>query len=271
MLGPFDAACAPRRGRRGAHAACVALAILLTSLLFFSVHASAARADWPQQAELTAAGSTFLGTAVAVDGDTAVVGAGLDGAHPGPVDVFVRAGTSWSLQAQLNPSDLASQFGNAVAISGNTALVGAPGLNNVGGAAFVFVRSGSTWSQQAELVSPYPPPPPSGAADFGQTVAIDGDTAVVGAPAGGRSGAGAAEVFARSGSTWSHQATLSGSGTAGSFGESVGVSGTTAVVGVRGVVGAPIGSVSVFTRSGSAWSQEAVLTSSDGVSSDGFG
>jgi hypothetical protein len=107
----------------------------------------------------------------------------------------------------------------------------------------VFVRSGSVWSQQAYLKASN-----TGTADsFGNSVAVSGDTVVVGAPveasnATGVNGdqadnsafrSGAAYVFVRSGGVWSQQAYLkaSNSGADDYFGDSVGVSGDTVVVG----------------------------------------
>ena len=128
--------------------------------------------------------------------------------------------------------------GYSVAISGDTLVVGAhsedSGATGVGGdesddsapsagAAYVFVRSGATWSQQAYLKASN-----TGSGDyFGLSVAISGDTLVVGAYREG-SGAtgvggdesddsalqsGAAYVFVRSGATWSQQAYLKASNT----------------------------------------------------------
>jgi hypothetical protein len=81
-------------------------------------------------------------------------------------------------------------FGYSVAISGSTAVVGATGKNSYKGAAYVFVRSGATWTQQAELTA-------SGAEPwdvFGNSVAISGSTALVGAY-GKNSMTGAAYVY----------------------------------------------------------------------------
>ena len=143
-----------------------------------------------QQTELTAsdgAASDEFGYSVAISGDTALVGALHDtvgsNANQGSAYVFVRSGGSWTQQARLTASDGATNnyFGYSVAISGDTALVGAYYATVSGkvaqGAAYVFVRSGTTWSQQTKLVAP------DGAAGdlFGDSVAISGDTALVGA------------------------------------------------------------------------------------------
>src|SRR5439155_367696 len=147
------------------------------------------------------------------------------------------------------------------------AVMGAPFKNSSRGAAYVFVRSGTTWSQQAKL----------GASDraagdaFGNSVALFGSTAVVGAPTK-HSASGAAYVFVPSGTTWSQQAKLTAyNGAPGDeFGYSVAISGSTAVVGATGKNSAT-GAAYVFVASGSTWSQQAKLTASNGASGDEFG
>ena len=226
-----------------------------------------------QQAKLTASdgvGNDSFGYAVALSGDTALVGAyGDDG--KGSAYVFVRSGTIWSQQAKLTASDRAAAdyFGWSVALSGDTALVGAHWGDNAKGSAYVFVRSGATWSQQAKLTAS------ENSQFFGISVALSGDTALVGAHYNG-SGLGAAYVFVRSGATWSQQAKLTASdGIAPDFfGISVALSGDTALVGADGDdvgINTDQGSAYVFVRSGAAWSQQAKLTASDGAFYDQFG
>jgi hypothetical protein len=102
-------------------------------------------------------------------------------------------------------------------------------------------------------------------------VAVSGTTVVVGATGSGN-GTGAAYVFTRSGSTWTQQAKLTAAhGAAGdSFGYSVALSGTTAVVGAIGS-NSFTGAAYVFTGSGSTWSQQAELTAVGGAAGDHFG
>ena len=108
--------------------------------------------------------------------------------------MFVRSGASWSLQARLKASNAGAfdGFGAAVAVSGDTVVVGAPGEDGAGtgvngdqannsaedaGAAYVFVRTGTTWSQQAYLKASNA----EARDEFGVSVAVAGDTVVVGA------------------------------------------------------------------------------------------
>ncbi|MBI4750747.1 MAG: FG-GAP repeat protein [Acidobacteria bacterium] len=243
---------------------------------------------WSQQQKLTAAdgaASDLFGISVAIDGDTVVVGTRGDdvgaNANQGSAYVFVRSGTTWAQQQKLTASDGAANdnFGQSVAINSNTVVVGA-NLDDVGasgnrGSAYVFVRTGTIWTQQQQLTA-------AGGADndqFGSSVAISGDTVVVGAfqvDVSGRFDQGSAYVFVRSGTTWSQQQQLTASDGAGAdlFGVSVAISGETVVVGApqADVSGrSSQGAAYVFVRSGTVWSQQQKLTASDGAANDDFG
>jgi MYXO-CTERM domain-containing protein len=241
-------------------------------------------ATWTQQQKLLpadGAAGDFFGYAVAVSGDTAVLGARGDddlGSSSGSAYVFTRSGVTWSQQQKLLSGDgLASdQFGFAVAIAGDTVVVGAIGDDDVGsnaGSAFVFTRAGVTWSQQAKLLAA------DGAASdsLGIAVAVVNDTAVIGSYLDDDLGAdsGSAYVFTRAGVTWTQQAKLLASdGLPGdNFGRSVAVVGDTVLVGAYNDDdnGLSSGSAFVFTRAGVTWSQQAKLLASDGVASDNFG
>ncbi|MES2466189.1 MAG: FG-GAP repeat protein [Verrucomicrobiota bacterium] len=281
------------------------------------------------KASNTGAGD-FFGHSVALSGDTAVIGApyedsaatGVNGnqasnatADAGAAYVFVRDGGVWTFQAYLKASntDTGDYFGYSVALDGNTAVIGAryedsaaTGVNGdqtsnaaaFSGAAYVFVRSGSTWSQQAYLKASN-----TGEYDsFGVSVALDGNTAVIGAPAedsaaigvngdqtsNAAPGAGSAYVFVRSGSTWSQQAYLKATNTGedDAFGHSVAVSGSQIAVGApledseaTGVGGDQTsnaalysGAVYLFSRNlfTGSWSQRYLKASNTGRS-DYFG
>ncbi|MCP4358663.1 MAG: hypothetical protein GY796_11650, partial [Chloroflexi bacterium] len=239
---------------------------------------------WSQQQKLTAntgAANDLFGFSVAVDGDTAVIGAYQDdnkGTYSGSAYIFTRSGTIWSLQRYLTASDGVAYdlFGHSVAVDGNTAVVGAYRDDDNGsesGSAYVFTRSGTTWSQQQKLTAS------DGAADdeFGRSVAVDGNTAVISAHRDddNGSGSGSAYVFTRSGTTWSQQQKLTASdGAAGDwFAWSVAVDSDTAVIGafLDDDNGSGSGSVYIFTRSGTTWSQQQKLTASDGAVDDEFG
>ncbi|MFW5443840.1 MAG: FG-GAP repeat protein [Methylococcaceae bacterium] len=261
--------------------------------------------SWVQQAYLKASNTDArdrFGESVAISGDTLVVGApdensiGVSGA----AYVFTRNGRTWTQQAYLKASNNGHLFGDSVAISGDTLVVTswAESSNSTGvngdqndsslfhaGAAYVFTRSGTTWTQQAYLKASNPDEED----EFGESVAISGDTLVVGtfqersSSTGVNSdqsdnsalGAGAAYVFIRNGSTWTQQAYLKASNTdAGDyFGFSLSISGDTLVVGAPGEESNSTGvngdqsdnssrnsgAAYVFTRSDTTWTQQAYL------------
>ena len=210
-----------------------------------------------------------FGDSLAIDGETAVIGAVYNdhaGGLSGSAYVFTRSGSTWTQQAILTASDAAAgdQFGVSVAVSGDTIVVGANKDDEGGsssGSAYVFTRSGAAWTQQAKLTAD----DAIMGDQFGRYLDVKGDTAIVG---GGRS----VYVFSRSGPTWSQTQTLAADDET-SFGRSVSLSGDTAVIGTLagGPAGASSGSAFVFTRSGGTWSQQAKLTADDSSEGDWFG
>ena len=237
---------------------------------------------WTQQAKLTAPDggvNDWFGFCVSLVGDTALIGAqgDVNGGDFGSAYVFTRTGTSWTLQQKLLASDGAAGdcFGFMVSLDGDTALIGADydddnGVNS--GSAYIFTRTGTTWTQQAKLLAS------DGAAgdDFsGGGVYLSGDTALIGAELDDDNGvnSGSAYVFTRTGTTWTQQAKLLASdGAAGDQFSNWGLSlvGDTALIAAYLDNGAR-GSVYVFTRTGSTWTQQQKLTASDGAAADQFG
>lgn len=180
---------------------------------------------------------------------------------------------TFTQEGKLFASDGAQsdRLGTSVAISGDTAVVGAPlrdvSGNDNRGAAYVFVRSGTTWTQQAKLVAS-----DSAANDnFGQAVAITGDTVIVGSPNsdGPNENQGAAYVFTRSGTTWTQRQRLSAPDGArlDFFGYSVAMTSTKAVIGAYFDdldSGLDHGSAYIFAGSGGSWTQSSKLIAWDG-------
>ena len=222
-----------------------------------------------------------FGLAVAVDGDTIVVGARSDddnASNAGSAYVFVGSGSTWIQQAKLTASDASSpaNFGISVAIDGDTAVIGAWDAHGGGlfdGAAYVFVRTGTTWTEQAILTAS----DGTTGDKFGSSVAISGETVLVGAywSDDPPTQSGSAYVFVRSGTTWSQEAELGASDNAANdrFGFAVALDGDTAVIGAvfDDDAGDNSGSAYVFTRSGTAWTEDAKLTASDAAAGDAFG
>jgi hypothetical protein len=228
---------------------------------------------WAQQgSKLTGAGGIGenhfgLGVALSGDGNTALIGGPWDNDSAGAAWVFTRSGETWSQDGEkLTGSGQTGngEFGYSVALSadGSTAVVGGPEDNDWIGSAWVFTRSGETWTQQgSKLIGDCANDcanegtGETGDGRFGESVALsaDGDTALIGAPRDGSSGA--VWVFARSGSTWTQQGgKLTGKEGGGFFGDDVALSadGNTALIGAPSGVGAAY----VFTRSGEAWAQQ---------------
>ena len=203
-----------------------------------------------------------FGSSLSRSGDTAIVGLP---SGKGMALIFMRSGSTWTQQAKLQPADLTTVglFGSQVAISGDTAV--ASGKDSV----YVFQRSGTTWTESKLLA-------PETGASFGNAVVIAGTTMVIGAPMTGSPVTGAAYVYIKSGTTWTQQAKLlpSDASVGGSFGARVAISGETIVVGAPNVtIGAKnyAGAAYVYTRTGTAWSEQTRLIAADGASFDSFG
>ena len=225
-----------------------------------------------------------FGDAIAISGNTMVVGARYDGttaSQAGAAYVYIFSGGTWTQQAVLLASDgaVADKFGYSVAINGETIVVGAfnadAPLSNQG-AAYVFVRSGTAWTQQQKLTAS------DATADdqFGNAVAITGDLILAGANHAdlpSNSEAGAAYVFLRTGTAWAQTQRLSPSLDVllgDHFGDSLAISGNRVVIGASGddtpQTGA--GAVYVFAAvSASSYGLEQKLFIADGSNGDQFG
>lgn len=236
-----------------------------------------AAGQWTQQARLAIPGGSptdLAGRAVAIDRDFAIINSEFDDQaafDAGAVYIYERSGDAWLLGDKLIALDAAddANFGHAVAIFRDTILVGAPGDSPCpsdpfcgAGSAYVFVRDQSHWVQQAKLVAADAAPD----ADFGWSVALFGDIAVIGAP-GDAGGRGAVYVFTRSDGTWTQQAKLVDplAGPADALGWSVSLSGLTLAAGapLADTGATASGLALVFARAGGNWSIQARLTPAD--------
>jgi hypothetical protein len=208
-----------------------------------------------------------FGWSIAVGGEWLVVGA-MEEDH---VYVFHRNGLDWDLQQEIAAPGGANAYASSLAIDGDRFVVGAPASFGTTGRAWVYARNGATWSLEGTL---------AGAdivtnADFGASVAIEGDRIVVGAPLLSDLGtnSGAAYVFERTGGAWMQTAKLlDAAGTAGAnFGGGVALKASTILI------GAPYdfstipysGSVNVFSQSAQGWTQgQRIVPSSSGHAGD---
>jgi FG-GAP repeat/RTX calcium-binding nonapeptide repeat (4 copies) len=229
----------------------------------------------------------LFGQSVAVHGDTIVVGAPLEdsppGSNQGAAYVFTKPAGGWSgtptQSAKLRASDraVADQFATSVALNGDTVVVGAVGDDSARGSVYVFVKPAGGWSgnmsQNAKLIAF------DGLAgdSLGSSVAVSGDTILTGAhldDIGVNIDVGSAYVFFEPVGGWSGSlseiAKLAASDgvAAYHFGQSLAMSGSTAVIGAAG-------SAYVFVEPAGGWSgslfENAKLTASDGVATDNFG
>ncbi len=234
---------------------------------------------WNQQAKLVAfdvTASDNFGSSVAVLGDTAIVGADgkdLPATNAGAAYVFIRSETTWSPQAKLVAPDAGSldRFGCSIAIENDIAIIGATGANGVSsnsGAAYVYVRTGTNWTQQAKLISP------DGQAgdQFGCSVALSGNTAIIGAYSDDGLD-GSAYIYIHTGSTWTQQTKIKVPDSQ-HVGISVAVSNNTVVIGANfsdpgGRFNA--GLAHIFVRDGISWAMQATLAPNDPATNDYFG
>ena len=197
------------------------------------------------------------------------------------------AADAWSQLAELTPTTRVNQdwFGVSAAVSGNTAVVGAFDANiEKTGVAYVFAKPSSGWGNMTQTATLTPS---DGGEGFGTSVAISGNTIIVGAANAsneeGRSGAqtqgpGAAYVFVKPASGWkdmTETAKLTASDGVGgdAFGYNVSISGNTAAIGAL-FAHSGAGAAYVFVRPSHGWSkmtETAELTASDSMTFDSMG
>lgn len=182
---------------------------------------------WRETGKLSARGvgaGAWFGMALSLAGDRAAVGSGeLGGQLPaggiavvrpgkapwshtaerlatGTVYVFQRQATTWSATARLvgSGASFGARFGAAVALDGDRLAVGAPGEGEDAGAVYVFRHDAQGWHEEARLL-------PEGLqkADYGQAVALRGDTLVVGSRSGRQ-----VDLFHRQLDGWRKEASL---------------------------------------------------------------
>ena len=233
-----------------------------------------------------AAGDQF-GSAVAIDGDYAIVGARYEndgGTQAGAAYIFYRdegGSDNWGEVLKLTAStpQAFNLFGIDVAISGDYAVVGAPGDNggSFRGAAYVYYRNqggADNWGQAVKLV----PADPEDFAQFGNTVAIDGDNVAIGSLYADDvvSDAGAVYVFNRNqggADNWGQVQKISASDATNSmeFSGSVAIRGNNLFVGAPSAGSSNEGAVYGYTWNGSSWSEQSITNSGDADANDYYG
>ena len=220
-------------------------------------------------------GRAGFGGAVAVSGGEVLIGVASNVITPGAVYVFRREAGGWTEVARLQASDAVrgDGFGTAVVADASTMLVSAPRQNDDRGAVYVFERSDAgDWQEAGRLPADGEPE-----TNFGSSIALAGELAVVGAPgrrARGRqlqfNGQGTVHVFADSDEGWISQGTLEAGGEGTGFGSSVAIHGDHEVF-----VGAPLageaGAVYAFRHHDGAWQEAGELRAPGIGANDRFG
>ena len=216
-----------------------------------------------------------FGYSVALSGDTLVVGALAANDYAGVAYIYSAGADGWAQQAEVEATDafFSSNFGYAVALSGSTALISAP-VEGEGGAVFVFSLVEGQWVQQQKLV----PNDAAGTSCFGCSVALSGNTALIGAQSkqiGSNIGQGAAYIFNFDGTQWVQmQELIPDDGMSGDMFGTVALSGNTALIGASGKgsgKNVAQGSAYVYSLVDGVWTQQQELRASDGRADDYFG
>jgi hypothetical protein len=227
-----------------------------------------------------------FGSSVDISGNRAIVGAPLEnsaGAFAGAVYIFERDATgSWVRVAKILASDAEAgdRFGWSVAINGDEAIVGAinedTGHSNAG-KAYIFKRdSAGNWTETAQIQ----PGDITAVQEFANAVAVDGNTAVIGASKAGHAGgsfAGAAYIFERDAAgNWNEVGTLVASDAEPNdyFGTSVFIDGGRIIIGApyEDAGGDEAGAAYIFERDAAGnWNQVSKLVASDAEPIDWFG
>lgn len=241
---------------------------------------------WQQQARLAADpayANDTLGGNVALKNNTAILGVikrDDKGQDAGAVVVFERQGKTWTQTQIITADDAVSgdAFGQSIALTDRFLVIGAPHSDapqSDSGSAYVYVREQQMWRFHSKLVAD-----DTKEGDlFGISVAIDGDTILVGADLNDEKApkAGAVYAFLHNGEGWNQQAKLMSDDGADTdiFGVRVALSENTALISARRDdiegVGEDAGSAYIFEREKGVWRQTQKLVAPDGHGDDRFG
>jgi len=251
---------------------------------------------WVQEQIITEpikATTNYFGTSVSItdDGSRVAIGsvyADVSGTvDAGQVYVYSRSGSIWSLESTLSPADriVSDYFGVSVALDGVGARlsIGSNAKDPAGvvnaGQVYIYTRSGTVWTLEATLTAS----DKATGDQLGQCVYMSSDGSRIAATAyqaavGGISQAGAVYIFIRTGTVWTQEAKLTASDKAANdwFGLILSSNASFDTLAIRvntravnGLVNA--GAAYIFTRSGTTWIQEQILTASDKAANDYFG
>lgn len=239
--------------------------------------------EWVQyQKILTSDGGydDWFGFSIDIDGDYAIIGARWDDVddivNAGSAYIFKFDGENWVEEAKLYASDgeEGDWFGHSVSISGDFAFISAASDETTGaasGSAYIFKRDGTTWIEEQKLV--VHPEGGNSAIDFGWSVCVEGEYALIGAMNDDDLGdsSGSTYVFKYDGTRWNQEQKLHPEdGKAWAyFGYCISIDGDNAIIGAR--CDDFIGAAYIFKLEGTNWVEKQKLVSSDGVTGDYFG
>ncbi len=251
-------------------------------LIVFVFCATCSYADWLELEKIFASDTDYydyFGNSVSISEDYALIGAPYDddnGSHSGSAYIFFFDGSNWIEQAKLTATDGAEgdQFGYSVSISNGYAVIGALMDDDNGdrsGSAYIFKRNGTSWVEQTKLTAS------DGTSydQFGYSVSISENYAIIGAPCYDYDDSGSAYIFEYNGISWIEQVKLTASDAAEEdfFGIAVSISGDYTVIGAAGDddSGDRSGSAYIFFDDGINWIEQTKLIASDSSEYDLFG
>ncbi|MEK6674214.1 MAG: FG-GAP repeat protein [Planctomycetota bacterium] len=240
--------------------------------------------DWVKRTKITATdGAEFdlFGSSVGISSEWLVVGAPAEDTmaeSAGAVYVFRRSGNSWTQFSKLNPINGLEddEFGLSVSLSGDYFIAGArtDAAGNSSGSAYVYRWNGISWRLEREIT----PVDASEGDQFGFSVALSGDLAVIGARFDDEGGtdSGSTYLFRRSGTNWLQETKLLAMDNAigDEFGVSVGTDGLRVIVGSRMAnqgTEVSAGAAYIFHKVGANWVQQDRVTAPDAADNDQFG
>lgn len=236
---------------------------------------------WEEEEKLLAddgVGSDKFGTHVGIGGDAIIVGSPGDddaGSFTGSAYVFRWDGVSWLQEQKLVPSDASSgdSLPSAISVSYPIVFLGASATDEFGngsGSVYVYRYDGQSWVEEQELL------PSTGDEfdNFGRSLDVNGDHAVIGAP--GDNGSGSAYIFRNTGTTWVEVQTVAPADveTGDHFGMSTAIDWPFVVVGASEddiPAGNVAGSAHLYRFFAGSWQHQYMMTASDAGLQDHFG
>ncbi|MEO5916776.1 MAG: Ig-like domain-containing protein [Luteolibacter sp.] len=243
---------------------------------------------WAAEAKMrpkisSASDNDRFGSSISLRGNTILIGAPVYSTtpfnSPGAGFLFSKVNGTWVQQARLIVAGSTSYWkvGASVALGDGQLFLSAPGHSDASyhyGRVFEFTGSGTKWKAGSGIG----PSVWEGYGTFGSSIALDGDSLLVGSWADNAGAGQKARVFRRSGSTWQEEAALvspdAGDTRSHTFGAYVALKGDLALVSDTSdyMLGQPLaGSVHVFRKQGGTWSRTQKLIAPDASSYAYFG